>query len=83
MAVFLNEVLRQGLRLVLHILLKLVRSFTEGRAIEITRPARTFLRLQVLVHQVGQEAAPVEFQTVTLPVLWLIALPLVSILGPL
>ena len=59
---FLDQVLWKGLGSILHVLLELIWPLAKGRAIEIAWAVCAFLRFEILVHQVLQEAGPVELE---------------------
>ena len=81
-ALLLNEVLGQGLRLVLHILLQLVGLIAKRRSICVAWSTRALFWLEILVHQVGEESAPIELETIAFAILLLVGhLLLVSTMG--
>lgn len=72
--VLLEQAFRQWLCLVLDVLLQLVRPLAEGQTIDVACPADTFLWLEVFVHQVREEPAPIKLKLIRFKLLRLVSL---------
>ena len=62
--ILLKQTFGQRLRFVLDVLLQLVWLLAQSGSIDVTRPTNALLRLKVLMHQVGEEPAPVKLELI-------------------